>query len=122
LDPALRRPGRFDREIEIGVPRKEGRLSVLKIHTRSMPLLTKDNFKTLKERHKDLDEKRIVDLDALADITYGFVGADLASLAKEAAMVVLRRVISELNLQSDDPLSEEILEKLVITQDDFLML
>jgi len=120
LDPALRRPGRFDREIEIGVPRKEGRLSVLKIHTRSMPLLTKDNLKTLRERNKDFDEKKIVDLDALAEITYGFVGADLASLAKEAAMVVLRRVIGDMNLQSDDPLSEEMLEKLIITQDDFI--
>ena len=120
LDPALRRPGRFDREIEIGVPRKEGRLSVLKIHTRSMPLLTKDNYKTLKERLKELDEKKIVDLDQLAEITYGFVGADLASLAKEAAMVVLRKVIGDLHLQNDDPLSEEMLDKLIITQEDFM--
>ena len=120
LDPALRRPGRFDREIEIGVPRKEGRLSVLKIHTRNMPLLTKENYKQLKERNKEFDEKKVVDLNDLAEITYGFVGADVAALAKEAAMVVLRRVISDLNLQSDDPLSEEMLEKLIITQDDFM--
>ncbi|HIH31883.1 TPA: CDC48 family AAA ATPase [Candidatus Woesearchaeota archaeon] len=119
LDPALRRPGRFDREIEIGVPRKEGRLSVLKIHTRGMPLLKKENVRELKERIKDLNEKKVVDLDYLAEITYGFVGADLASLCKEAAMVVLRKVISDLNLQNDEPLSEELLEKLIITQDDF---
>ncbi len=119
LDPALRRPGRFDREIEIGVPRKEGRLAVLKIHTRGMPLLTKDNLKDLRERDKELDEKKIVDLDRLAEITYGFVGADLAALSKEAAMVVLRKVLSDMQLQNDEPLSEEILEKLVITNDDF---
>jgi len=120
LDPALRRPGRFDREIEIGVPRKEGRLSILKIHTRNMPLLTKENFKQLKEHNKDLEERKVVDLDALAEITYGFVGADLSALTKEAAMNVLRKVLSDLNLQSDEPLSEEILEKLVITQDDLI--
>src|SRR3989339_1550311 len=119
LDPALRRPGRFDREIEIGVPGKEGRLNVLKIHTRGMPLLKKENVRELKERIKDLNEKKVVDLDYLAEITYGFVGADLASLCKEAAMVVLRKVISDLNLQNDEPLSEELLEKLIITQDDF---
>jgi transitional endoplasmic reticulum ATPase len=119
LDPALRRPGRFDREIEIGVPRKEGRLSVLKIHTRGMPLLKKENFKEFRERFKDLDEKNVVDLDYLAEITYGFVGADLAALTKEAAMVVLRKVLADLNLQNDEPLSEEILEKLIITQNDF---
>ncbi len=79
LDPALRRPGRFDREIEIGVPNKEGRLNILKIHTRNMPLA------------KD------VSLSQIADITYGFVGADLAALAREAAMIVLRRVFPDLN-------------------------
>jgi transitional endoplasmic reticulum ATPase len=120
LDPALRRPGRFDREIEIGVPRKEGRLSILKIHTRNMPLFTKDNYKDLKEKNKGLNDKKLADLDELAEITYGFVGADLAALTKEAAMGVLRKVLSDLRLQSDEPLSEEILEKLVITQDDFL--
>lgn len=120
LDPALRRPGRFDREIEIGVPRKEGRLSVLKIHTRGMPLLTKDNYKQLKERVKDLNEKKVIDLDYLADITYGFVGADIAALSKEAAMVVLRKVLGDMNLRNDEPLPEELLEKLIITQDDFM--
>src|SRR3989344_761625 len=102
LDPALRRPGRFDREIEIGVPGKEGRLNILKIHTRNMPL-TKD-----------------VDLKELANITHGFVGADLASLAKEAAMIVLRRVLPDLKMgEEDGPIPKEILEKMHLSQDDF---
>ena len=101
LDPALRRPGRFDREIEIGVPSKEGRLDVLKIHTRNMPLA------------KDIDLKE------MADITYGFVGADLASLAKEAAMIVLRRVLPDLKLKEEEAIPKEILEDLMITQKDF---
>ncbi len=101
LDPALRRPGRFDREIEIKVPDKKGRLDILKIHTRNMPL-SKD-----------------VDLERIAAVTHGFVGADLAALAKEAAMIVLRRVLPELKLKEEQPLSEELLEKLVITMDDF---
>ena len=238
LDPALRRPGRFDREIEIGVPNKKGRLSVMKIHTRNMPLLgslhndvilkfivsllddkskdkdSKDKDSKDKESNKEsakesketreiksrkgagskesdklkrfmdssdkverllselkaiehsteiwgandpkaaflniaskkLDEEIVdmisimfdsgilnkafytevrakgvpKDLDEIAEITYGFVGADVAALCKEAAMVVLRKVISDLNLQSNDPLSEEILEKLIITKDDFM--
>ena len=102
LDSALRRPGRFDREIEIGVPGKEGRLNILKIHTRNMPL-TKD-----------------VDLKELANITHGFVGADLASLAKEAAMIVLRRVLPDLKMgEEDGPIPKEILEKMHLSQDDF---
>jgi len=101
LDPALRRPGRFDREIEIGVPSKEGRLSILKIHTRNMPL------------------GKNVDLDNLAEITHGFVGADLSALAKEAAMIVLRRVLPDLVIKQDAPISKDILEKLIVTQDDF---
>ena len=101
LDPALRRPGRFDREIEIGVPGKEGRLNILKIHTRNMPLAKNVNLKEL------------------AAITHGFVGADLASLAKEAAMIVLRRILPELRLQEEQPIPKEILEKLRITQKDF---
>ena len=76
IDPALRRPGRFDREIEIGVPNRDGRLEVLQIHTRGMPL--------------DKD----VNLEKLADISHGFVGADLQALAKEAAMRALRRVLT----------------------------
>jgi transitional endoplasmic reticulum ATPase len=101
IDPALRRPGRFDREIEIGVPNQKGRLNILKIHTRNMPLA------------KDID------LAELADITYGFVGADLEALAKESAMVVLRKVLPDLKLNEKEPLSKEILEKLIITQKDF---
>ncbi len=99
LDPALRRPGRFDREIEIGVPDKPGRLNILKIHTRNMPF------------GKD------VKLEALADITHGFVGADLHALAKEAAMNVLRRVLPE--LKKDEEIPKGVLEKLLITQTDF---
>ncbi len=101
LDPALRRPGRFDREIEIGVPDRDGRLEILKIHTRNMPLA------------KD------VDLGKLADITYGFVGADLEALCKEAAMNVLRKVLPELRKIGEGPVPKEILEKLVVTMDDF---
>jgi transitional endoplasmic reticulum ATPase len=102
LDPALRRPGRFDREIEIGVPGKEGRLNILKIHTRNMPLA------------------KNVALKELASITHGFVGADLSSLAKEAAMIVLRRILPDLRLQEEQPIPKEILEKLRITQKDFM--
>jgi transitional endoplasmic reticulum ATPase len=211
LDPALRRPGRFDREIEIGVPSKTGRLSVMKIHTRNMPLIgsfhndvalktlidvveekskdskyrrgSKNDIERLKKflessdkterlinelkaiensneiwdshepkikfldiANKKLDDeiasiisllfdsgiltKQLYselrrkgvpkDLDEIAEITYGFVGADLAALCRESAMVVLRKVISDLNLQSSDALSEEILEKLIITKDDFM--
>ncbi len=101
LDPALRRPGRFDRELEIGVPNKEGRLNVLKIHTRNMPL---DKDVSLKE---------------LAAVTHGFVGADVAALAKEAAMIVLRRVLPELKYTKDEPLPNEILEKLHVHRKDF---
>ncbi|MEM4366466.1 MAG: CDC48 family AAA ATPase, partial [Candidatus Woesearchaeota archaeon] len=99
LDPALRRPGRFDRELEIGVPNLEGRLNILKIHTRNMPLA------------KD------VDLKELAAITHGFVGADLAALAKEAAMIVLRRVMPD--LKYDETVPKEVLEKLKVTKADF---
>ena len=101
LDPALRRGGRFDREIEIGVPNKEGRLQVLKIHTRNMPLA------------------RNVNLGELAEVTHGFVGADLESLAKEAAMNVIRRVIMKHDLKDDEPLTEEIMKKLVVRMADF---
>lgn len=106
LDPALRRPGRFDREIEIGVPSKEGRLNILKIHTRNMPL----------ESSKD----KGVNLKKLADVTHGFVGADLAALAKEAAMNLLRRILPELKLKEEEPIPKEVLEKLFITQQDFV--
>src|SRR3989344_2910567 len=101
LDPALRRPGRFDREIEIGVPSKLGRLNILKIHTRNMPL-TKD-----------------VDLDKIAGITHGFVGADVAALCKEAAMNVLRKVLAEFDIKENDPLPPEVMDKLKVTAKDF---
>ncbi len=101
LDPALRRPGRFDREIEIGVPDKQGRLEILQIHTRNMPLA------------KD------VDLNKLAEITHGFTGADLAALCKEAAMRSLRRVLPEIDLEAET-IPAEILNKLEVTMQDFL--
>ena len=100
IDPALRRPGRFDREIEIGIPDEEGRLDILHIHTRGMPL-TDD-----------------VKLEYFARITHGFVGADLESLCKEAAMLSLTRVIPEINLdQTKIPL--EVLNKIKIGNKDF---
>ncbi len=101
LDPALRRPGRFDRELVIGVPQMEGRLNILKIHTRNMPL------------SKDVNLKNI------AEVTHGFVGADLSSLSKEAAMNVLRKVLPDLKMKEDEQISEEFLEKLKITMNDF---
>ena len=100
VDPALRRPGRFDREIEIKVPDKRGRLEILQIHTRNMPLDT------------DVDQERI------AAVTHGFVGADLEYLCKEAAMKCLRRLLPELNLQ-DEKLAPEVLDKLIIVRNDF---
>ncbi|MBW2989962.1 CDC48 family AAA ATPase [Candidatus Woesearchaeota archaeon] len=175
LDPALRRPGRFDREIEIGVPSKEGRLNILKIHTRNMPLYTKEHGikeidgveeqyrqvlftisslinknkltkkaleiriqKYLKEHpdkndmFKGIDSEKlygyiqkllsnpdIIDLDDVANITYGFVGADLAALAKESAMIILRKVLPELKLKEEEAIPKELLEKLMITQKAF---
>jgi len=100
IDPALRRPGRFDREIVIGVPDRPGRLEILNIHTRGMPLADS------------------VDLDRLAQITHGFVGADLQSLAREAAMARLRQVF--LNADFDmDQVPDDVLEGLTIGMDDF---
>ncbi len=101
IDPALRRPGRFDREVEISVPDKAGRLSILKIHTRGMPL-TKN-----------------VDLDELARKTHGFVGADVNSLAKEAAMNVLRRNLNKFNLEEDEEIPQETLDELKVSKKDF---
>lgn len=101
LDPALRRGGRFDRELIIGVPKTDGRLKILKIHTRNMPLAGD------------------VLLEKLAEVTHGFVGADLASLSKEAAMNVLRKLLPEMKIDEDEAISEEILKKLKITMDDF---
>ncbi len=100
IDPALRRPGRFDREIEIKVPDKRGRLEILQIHTRNMPLDT------------DVNQEKI------ASVSHGFVGADLEYLCKEAAMKCLRRLLPELNLE-DEKIPPETLEKLVISMADF---
>jgi transitional endoplasmic reticulum ATPase len=100
IDPALRRAGRFDREIEFPVPSRNGRLEILKIHTRNMPL-------------KD------VDLNWLADITYGYVGADIWALAKEAAMSALRRVLPDIKWKDEEELPKEVWEKLVVTKEDF---
>jgi len=102
IDPALRRVGRFDREIEVPVPDREGRLEILKIHTRNMPL--------------DKD----VDLEWLADVTHGYVGADLAGLCKEAAMSALRRVLPEIKWKEEGELPREVLEKLVVKREDFV--
>ena len=101
LDPALRRPGRFDREIEINVPSKDGRLDILKIHTRNMPLA------------------KNVSLKEIAAITHGFAGADIAMLAKEAAMAVLRKVLPDLRLDEDEPIPKGVLEKMRISRKDF---
>ncbi len=100
IDPALRRPGRFDREIEIGVPDRDGRLEVLEIHTRGMPLAED------------------VDLKKLADVTHGFVGADLESLAKEAAIRALRRILPEINLEAQS-IPGDILNKIIVKMADF---
>ncbi|MGB9805472.1 MAG: CDC48 family AAA ATPase [Thermoproteota archaeon] len=101
IDPALRRPGRFDREIEIGVPDKRARLEILQIHTRGMPLAEDVNLKQL------------------ADSTHGFVGADLAALAKEAALRALRRVLPKIDLEAEE-IPAEILNSLKVTMQDFL--
>ena len=99
VDPALRRPGRFDREVEIGVPDKQGRLEILQIQTRNMP------------------KSEDVDLEELADMTYGFVGADLMALAREGAMKALRRYLPEIDL--DQPVPTELLERMQVTMEDF---
>jgi transitional endoplasmic reticulum ATPase len=118
LDPALRRPGRFDREVEVGVPDKAGRLSILKIHTRSMPLRTKD-AESSKVDSKDAASSRKVDLEMLAGKTHGFVGADVSALTKEAAMIVLRKIIPEINLKDDEAIPSEVLDKIIISMEDF---
>jgi len=97
----LRRGGRFDREIELPVPDRNGRLEILEIHTRTMPL------------EKD------VDLKWLADITYGYVGADILALAKEAAMSALRRVLPEIKWKEETELPREVMEKLIVKKQDF---
>lgn len=100
IDEALRRPGRFDREIEIGIPDRDGRHEILVIHTRGMPLA---------------DD---VDLNWLADRTHGYSGADLSALTKEAAMAALRRVLPDVDLEAEE-IPREVLNKISVTKDDF---
>ena len=101
LDPALRRPGRFDREIEIGVPGAEGRLQILKIHTRAMPLA---------------DD---VDLREIAECAHGYVGADLEALCQEVGLIALRRYLATARIGADEPRSDE-LASLLVTREDML--
>ncbi|MHA2377721.1 MAG: CDC48 family AAA ATPase [Candidatus Thorarchaeota archaeon] len=105
LDPALRRPGRFDRELEIGVPDETGRLEVLHIHSRGMPLTSEGESR--------------VDLQNLARITHGFVGADLNALCREAAMKALRRYLPKINLEEEE-IPPEVLDQLEVNNNDFL--
>ncbi|MDG6929031.1 MAG: CDC48 family AAA ATPase [Nitrososphaerota archaeon] len=100
LDPALRRPGRFDREIEIKVPDKKGRLEILQIHTRHMPLVSD------------------VDLERLGSVTHGYVGADMEYLCKEAAMKTLRRNLPDIKLE-EEKIPPETLNKLQVCMQDF---
>ena len=100
LDPAIRRPGRFDREIEISIPNRNGRLEILQIHTRGMPLAGD------------------VDLEKLADLTHGYAGADLAALCKEAAMHSIRRIVPEMDLEMES-IPVEILNKINVKKEDF---
>lgn len=104
IDPALRRPGRFDREIEIGVPDRDGRKETLQIHTRGMPI-------------EGVEEERDSLLSDLANVTHGFVGADLAALARESAMKALRRYLPDLDLEK--PIPAETLERMRVTPEDF---
>ncbi len=102
LDPALRRPGRFDREIEIGVPNQKGRKEILEIHTRNMPM------------------DKSVNLKKLSSITYGFIGADLSALCKEAAMSSLRRHLPDISWKKEQELSKDIIDNIVVTDEDFM--
>ena len=105
IDPALRRPGRFDREIEIKVPDKKGRQEILQIHTRNMPLA-------------DEEQPLPVKIEKIASVSHGYVGADLEYLCKEAAMKCLRRLLPELNLE-EEKIPPETLDKLIVNADDF---
>jgi len=104
VDEALRRPGRFDREIEIGVPDRNGRKEILEIHSRGMPIAG-----------DQISKSRM--LDEFASVTHGFVGADLAALCREAAMRALRRYLPDFDL--DQPIPAEVIEKMEVTRDDF---
>ena len=104
IDPALRRPGRFDREISIPIPDKNGRLEILQIHTRGMPLARIEWFSR--------------NLEKLAEITHGFVGADLEALAREAAMSALRKILPKIDFEMAE-IPYETLMKLEVTMDNF---
>jgi len=104
IDPALRRPGRFDREIEIKVPDKKGRHEILQIHTRNMPLMSEGD--------------NLVDIMKISAVSHGYVGADLEYLCKEAAMKCLRRLLPELNLE-EEKIPPETLDKLIVISEDF---
>ncbi len=101
IDPALRRPGRFDREVEIGIPDRDGRFEILQIHTRGMPLA------------EDVELKQI------KDITHGYTGADLEALCREAAMKALRRYLPQIDLE-DKRIPHEVLDKMEVTNQDIL--
>jgi transitional endoplasmic reticulum ATPase len=108
LDPALRRPGRFDREIEISVPDKKGRYEVLQIHTRGMPLVP----------YKEGEKGEGVNLDRLAEMTHGYTGADLSALGRETAMKALRRYLPQINLE-EERIPPSVLEKMEVQMSDF---
>jgi transitional endoplasmic reticulum ATPase len=112
IDPALRRPGRFDREISIPIPDKNGRLEILQIHTRGMPLA--EDAGPVRNRISNG-----VNLEKLAEITHGFVGADLEALAREAAMVALRKILPKIDFEMAD-IPYETLMTLEVTMDNFL--
>jgi len=105
IDPALRRPGRFDREIEIAIPDRNARKEILQIHTRNMPIEGSDD-----------DKAKLI--EELANTTHGYTGADISSLAKEAAMKVLRRILPQINLE-EEFIPQQVLEGLKVTREDF---
>jgi transitional endoplasmic reticulum ATPase len=119
LDPALRRPGRFDREIAISVPDKDGRREILEIHTRGMPLRISDSRFSISDSESPIsDSQSDVDLDRLAAITHGFVGADLEALSREAAMSALRRLMPDIDF-AQAHIPYEKLMALEVTASDF---
>jgi len=127
IDPALRRGGRFDREIEIGIPDRKGRLEIFQVHTRGMPLDI-NNIKLTEEDRKELSDicaekteeelRKIKFLEPFANDTHGFVGADIALLIKEAAMHALRKILTDLKIEDEIPI--ELLDELKVTADDFV--
>ncbi|MEM4081699.1 MAG: AAA family ATPase, partial [Pyrobaculum sp.] len=116
VDPALRRPGRFDREIHIPMPDKRARREILSVHTRNMPLCTKHDIENGVCQAGDE-----VDLDKIAEITHGYTGADLAALAKEAAMAALRKAMNKgmINIE-EDVIPQDILNRLKVGMSDFM--